>query len=105
MVGLPRHEVTLLDWAGKPAALVTYGQGLGAIAVIEQSADGSAAKSSSRATGNLSLPTVSINGATGEELDTALGTMVRFTTGKVSYTVIGSVAPYAADQAARALAP
>jgi hypothetical protein len=46
---------------------------------------------------------VSINGVTGSELDTALGTMVRFTRGKVSYTVLGSVPPAAADAAARAL--
>ena len=113
LVGLPRHGVTLLNWGGKPAALVTYGEGLGGLAVIEQSASSSSSSSSS-ATGpgqgqgqgsNLSLPTVSVNGATGQELDTALGTMVRFTQGSVAYTVIGSVAPYAADQAARALTP
>jgi len=51
----------------------------------------------------LSLPTVSINGATGQELDTALGTMVRFTRAGVTYTVIGSVPPPAAEAAARGL--
>ncbi len=105
VVGLPRHGVTLLDWAGKPAALVSYGQGLGGIAVIEQSASGAGSPSASSSSqgSNLSLPTVSINGSTGQELDTALGTMVRFTRGGIAYTVIGSVMPYAADQAARAL--
>ena len=53
--------------------------------------------------GGLSLPTVSINGATGRELATALGTLVRFTRGGVSYTVIGSVPPVAAEAVARAL--
>ena len=38
--GLPRQSVQLLDWGGSPAALVTYGQGLGGIAVIEQTAAG-----------------------------------------------------------------
>ena len=38
LVGLPRHSVSLLGCGGKPAALVTYGQGLGGIAVIEQPA-------------------------------------------------------------------
>jgi hypothetical protein len=106
-VGLPRHGVTLLSWGGTPAALVTYGQGLGAIAVIEQKATAaSSSTSSSQGQGsNLSLPTVSIKGATGQELDTALGTMVRFTRGGVSFTVIGSVTPYAAERAARALTP
>jgi outer membrane lipoprotein-sorting protein len=110
-VGLPRHEVTLLSWGGTPAALVTYGQGLGAIAVIEQKADAAGSSPSSSQSQNqgqgsgLSLPTVTINGATGQELDTALGTMVHFTQDGVSYTVIGSVSPYAADRVARALAP
>jgi hypothetical protein len=46
---------------------------------------------------------VSINGATGQELATPLGTVVRFTRGGVAYTVLGSVAPYAAETASRAL--
>jgi outer membrane lipoprotein-sorting protein len=110
LVGLPRHTVSLLSWGGKPAALVTYGQNLGGIAVIEQtpSATGahSAAKSSSSQSGapsGLSLPTVSINGATGQELDTALGTVLTFSRGGVGYTVLGSVPSAAADAAARAL--
>jgi len=52
---------------------------------------------------NLRLPTVSINGATGEELDTALGTIVRFSRGGVEYTVAGSVPPAVAEAAARHL--
>jgi outer membrane lipoprotein-sorting protein len=109
LVGLPRQSATLLDWGGKPAALVTYGQGLGGIAVIEQVASGSGSQSlhlgsSSHgdATG-LALPGVKIGSASGQELDTALGTIVRFTRAGVAYTVIGSVVPYAADAAARAL--
>ncbi len=45
----------------------------------------------------------SINGAQGEELDTALGTVLRFSRGGVDYIVIGSVPPAAAEAAARAL--
>jgi len=107
LVGLPRRSVTLLNWGGSPAALVAYGQNLGGVAVIEQPA--SVAKSAATNTGQagdrrgLNLPTVSINGATGQELDTALGTMVRFTRGGVTYTVVGSVPAAAADAAARAL--
>jgi outer membrane lipoprotein-sorting protein len=105
LVGLPRRSVTLLDWAGHPAALVTYGENLGGIAVIEQK--GGAQTAAPKTTGEhhhgLSLPTVSINGATGTELDTALGTMVRFTRGGVAYTIVGSVPAAAADAAARAL--
>jgi outer membrane lipoprotein-sorting protein len=107
LAGLPRHTTTLLSMGGKPAALVTYGQNLGGIAVIEHAAPAktSGAQSSGSNSGHSSfnLPTVSINGATGQELDTALGTMITFTRNGVSYTVVGSVLPPAADKAARAL--
>ncbi len=110
LVGLPRRDVTLLDWGGHPAALVSYGQNLGGVAVIEQPAASAgkglgsgAASSGGREHHGLSLPAVSINGVTGQELDTALGTVVRFTRGGVTYTVLGSVPAAAADAAARAL--
>jgi outer membrane lipoprotein-sorting protein len=105
LVGLPRRSVTLLSWGGSPSALVTYGQNLGGVAVLEQAAKAGAAAggSSSGDHKGLNLPTVSINGATGQELDTALGTMVRFTRGGVTFTVVGSVPPSAADLAARGL--
>jgi hypothetical protein len=104
LAGLPRHEVRLLDWHGNPAALVLYGQNLGGIAVIEQKAD--ATKPAAPKTGHgdkpgLSLPTVSINGVTGQELGTALGTIVQFTRGGVAYTIVGSVPTAAAEAAAR----
>jgi outer membrane lipoprotein-sorting protein len=110
LVGLPRRSVTLLDWGGHPAALVAYGQNLGGVAVIEQPAasasktlGGPASSNGGREHRGLALPTVSINGATGQELDTALGTAVRFTRNGVTYTVLGSVPAAAADAAARAL--
>jgi hypothetical protein len=106
LVGLPRRSVTLLDWGSRHAALVTYGQNLGGVAVLEQSADKQHSSSSAAASGDhagVSLPTISVNGATGQELDTALGTMVRFTRAGVTYTVLGSVPPAAAEAAARAL--
>jgi outer membrane lipoprotein-sorting protein len=103
LVGLPRNSVHLLNWGGKPAALVTYGQNLGGIAVIEQAARAGSANQASGDARGLSLPTVSIHGATGQELDTALGTMLRFTRQGVAYTVIGSVPSTAADAAARGL--
>jgi outer membrane lipoprotein-sorting protein len=110
LVGLPRQSASLLSMGGKPAALVTYGQGLGGIAVIEQTASKTSSTSSSSSSSQsgsgkspLSLPTVSINGATGTELDTALGTVVHFSRNGVAYTVLGSVPSAAADAAARAL--
>jgi outer membrane lipoprotein-sorting protein len=97
LAGLPRQEVRLIDWSGSRGALATYGRGLGGIAVIERAAE--SAKSSS----NLNLPDVTINGATGQELATALGTIVQFERGGVSYTVLGSVGPSTAEAAARGL--
>ena len=107
LVGLPRHEVRLIHAGDHPAALVTYGAGLGGIAVLQQPADSNGASGAPskphEGEAGLSLPTVSINGATGQELDTALGTMIRFSRGGVAYTVIGSVPPAAAEAAARGL--
>jgi hypothetical protein len=104
--GLPRQSAQLLDWGGSPAALVTYGQGLGGIAVIQQTASGqSSSGSQSQAPGGLNLPTVSINGHSARELPTALGTVLQFSSGGVAYTVLGSVPPTAAEMAARQLVP
>ncbi len=82
---------------GETGALLVYGHGLGSIVVLEQKADPAAAK----APGGLDLPTVSIGGASGTELSTALGSIVRVAKGGVAYTVIGSVPAAAAEAAAR----
>jgi hypothetical protein len=109
LVGLPRQSASLLEMGAHTASLVTYGQGLGGIAVIEQPASASSSRNlnltsgSGDQAGGLGLPRVSIDGTTGQELDTALGTIVRFTRGGVSFIVLGSVPPFAADAAARAL--
>ena len=50
----------------------------------------------------MSLPKISINGVSGQELDTALGTVVRFDRAGVGYVVAGSVPPTAAEAAALA---
>jgi outer membrane lipoprotein-sorting protein len=101
LAGLPRDEVHGIEVDGNSAALVTYGKGLGGIAVIETASEPGSQKSSEE--GGLSLPKVSINGAQGEELDTALGTVLRFSRAGVDYIVAGSVPPAAAEAAARAL--
>jgi hypothetical protein len=87
---------------------VIYGQGLGSVAVVEQAVSRKAAAPQSSSTGGgertgLSLPTVNLNGTSAQELDTALGTVVRFTRGGVSYIVAGSVSKTVADAAARGL--
>jgi hypothetical protein len=99
LVGLPRTDVRLISDGKQPAALVTYGQSLGAIAVIER-ATPTAGDTSNPLSG---LPAVSIGGATGHELPTALGTLVTVERGGVSYTLVGSLPPNAAEAALRAV--
>jgi hypothetical protein len=105
LVGLPRQVVRLVDLDGTPGALVTYGQGLGGIAVLQSAARAQPQSPKAPRDGGsgLSLPKISINGVSGQELDTALGTVVRFERGGVGYTVAGSVPPTAAEAAARGL--
>ncbi len=104
LVGLPRKEVRLVDVAGAKGALVTYGANLGGIAVLEQPAEAAKPAPSQKGEGaQLQLPKISIDGVAGDELATALGTLVRFTRGGVMYTVVGSVPPAAAEAAARGL--
>jgi hypothetical protein len=105
LVGLPRKEVRLVELDGTPGALVTYGQGLGGIAVLESPSKAQPQTQSQGRDGGggLSLPKISINGASGQELDTALGTVVRFDRAGVGYIVAGSVPPTAAEAAARGL--
>jgi outer membrane lipoprotein-sorting protein len=99
LVGLPRTGVRLISDGKQPAALVTYGESLGAIAVIERSS-----QASGQADNPLSgLPSVSIGGATGHELPTALGTVITVERGGVSYTLLGSLPPNAAEAALRAV--
>lgn len=104
LVGLRRQSVTLLDWGSHPAALIVYGRGLGGIAVVEQAArQANAQTQNGDRRGGLNLPTVSINGTTAQQLQTALGTLVRFTRRGISYIVVGSVPAARADAAARGL--
>ncbi len=108
LAGLQRADVRLVHAGDHPAALVTYGQGLGGLAVFEQATDPNAPPSGAQHSlkegqSGLSLPSVSISGAHGEKLVTALGTMVRFERAGVTYTVAGSVSAATAEAAARGL--
>ena len=95
LVGLPRQDVGL---AGKGAAVVVYGQGLGAIVVVEHKAD--TAKAGGMIAG---LPTVSLNGVTAHELATQLGTVLEWQEGGRAFVLAGSLPPAAAESAAREL--
>ena len=96
LAGLPRRGVQLVRAGEQNGALVTYGQGLGAIAVFEH-------RGSPSLPPGYRLPEVTIDGATGTELATALGTVVSFSRDGISYLVAGSVPPVSAEAAARDL--
>ena len=98
LVGLPRQEVRLVSEDGKaPRALVLYGHGLGGIAVLEERDSGKASEQLDQ------LPKVSVDGATGHELPTALGTVLTWSEGGARYTLVGSLPAAAAETAARDL--
>ncbi|CAA9495909.1 MAG: hypothetical protein AVDCRST_MAG45-1000 [uncultured Solirubrobacterales bacterium] len=106
LASLPRREVRLIAHEGRPGALVIYGRGLAAIAVIEQPAQRSEPRDE-RGGGRedvlRELPEISVDGAKGTKLATALGTLIRFERDGVAYAVAGSVPPATAEAAAREL--
>jgi hypothetical protein len=100
---MERDRVRLVSSGSDAGALVTYGKGLGGIAVLELPAKRAASGEGDEA-GGLQLPSVGIDGATkGEELETPLGTAIRFRREGVEYTVAGSVTPAVAREAAQGL--
>jgi hypothetical protein len=82
LAGLGRGEVRSVNLGKSPAALVTYGRGLGTVFVLEQ-AGGKGGR---------------------HELQTTLGSLVRFTHAGVTYTVVGSQPAATIMTAAQALA-
>jgi outer membrane lipoprotein-sorting protein len=94
--GLPRRDVRLVRTGEALGAVSVYGEGMGAIAVFQH-------RAGPRDGRGPALPRVNIDGATGTELATALGTIVTFQRDGVAYTVAGSVPPVAAENAAREL--
>ena len=105
LAGLPRQNVRLVQHENSAGAVAVYGKGLGAIVVLQNKAGAKQNQPLGGGGGggdhSLRLPQVNINGATGTELATALGTVVTFERNGISYTVAGSVPPQAAEQAAR----
>jgi outer membrane lipoprotein-sorting protein len=82
---------------GSHAVVVIYGHGLGAIAVVERKAD-----ANGQHQGALSnLPEVSLDGVTGHELATQLGTVIEWKRTGVGYVLAGSLSAAAAEAAAR----
>lgn len=100
LVGLPRQDVRLVGSGDHRAAVVTYGQGLGAIVVVQRQAAGGTASGSPLG----SLPKVSLDGVTAHELATQLGTILTWEKGGVATVLAGSVPAASAEAAARELA-
>ena len=103
LVGLPRQDIRLVGPADSRSVVVVYGEGLGAIVVVERKQDLSAPKQHGGSSGLDALPTVSLDGVTAHELSTQLGTVLSWDAGGVSYILAGSVPTAAAEAAARAL--
>jgi hypothetical protein len=99
LVGLPRQDVRLVGGTASKTALVVYGQGLGAIVVVERKADTQQPSGGPSA----SLPGVSLDGVTAHELATQLGTVVEWQRGGTSFVLAGSLPSAAAEAAARQL--
>jgi hypothetical protein len=103
LAGMARDQVRLVSSGEDAGALITYGKGLGGIAVLELPA-GEAGSSEAGEAGDLQLPSVSIAGASrAQELETPLGTLIRFRRGRVEYAVAGSVTAAVARAAAQGL--
>jgi outer membrane lipoprotein-sorting protein len=98
LVGLQQANVRLIDWNGTKVAVAAYGKGLASIVVAELPASAKDPLASLD-----QLPSISINGTTGRELATALGTAVTFQKDGVRTVVFGSVPTVSAEQAAREL--
>lgn len=110
---LAQSGVRELTVNGKPAALISYGEHLGTVFVLEQATDAntkrtgplglSAAGGNGGGQGGISLPTTNINGASATVVPTALGTIVTFDHNGISYTIAGSVPRSVAEAVARGL--
>ncbi len=106
LAGMTRREVQLVSSGKHPAALITYGEGLGGIALVEgQTKTGAADGSSTSPSQSLpeGLPQVKLSGATATELPTPLGTLLQFERSGVSYLLAGSVTPATIEAAAKGL--
>lgn len=101
-VSLPARQSAPSGSAGGNAHNVqVIGKGLGSVIVAKHPAD--ASKSGSGPAGPLPLQSVTIDGATGQQLPTSLGTVLEFTRDGVSYLLAGSVTPATLDSVAQGL--
>ena len=96
LLGLQRATVHVVGPNDSRTALVVYGEGLGAIVVAEHKGADTVAQLKA-------LPTVPLDGATGHELSTPLGTVLQWRRGDVTYVLAGSIPAATARAAANGL--
>lgn len=99
IAGLARRQVYLVESDAGKGAVSVYGHGLGSIVVFQGKATGRPLFDRR----DLPLPQVNIDGQTGTELATPLGTILTFERDGVSHVVGGLVPRVAAENAARDL--
>jgi outer membrane lipoprotein-sorting protein len=97
LVGLPQQDIRLV---GGKTAVAVYGQGLGAIVLVERAKDTTGGNGGSPLA---QLPAVTLDGVTAHELATQLGTVLTWDRSGVTYVLAGSLPPAAAEAAARTL--
>jgi hypothetical protein len=98
LAGLKHSATRVVGHGPHRGALVVYGEGLGAITVLEREAGAESGAAQLKA-----LPTVPLDGVEGHELATPLATILTWDRGGVSYVLAGSVKPSVAESAARSL--
>jgi outer membrane lipoprotein-sorting protein len=105
LVGLPLQDIRLVGGAdaNSKSVIAIYGQGLGAIVVVERAKDTTAPAGTDNSGAMSGLPSVSLDGITAHELSTELGSALTWDNAGVSYILAGSVPTPAAEAAARAL--
>ena len=97
LAGLKRSATRIVSHGPHRGVVVVYGEGLGAITVLEREAEaGSGAPLEA-------LPSVPLDGVLGHELATPLATVLTWERAGVSYVLAGSVKPSLAESAARSL--
>ena len=98
LAGLKHSATRVVGHGPHRGVLVVYGDGLGAITVLEREAGSGSAAAQLKA-----LPTVPLDGVEGHELATPLATVLTWDRGGVTYVLAGSVKPSVAESAARSL--
>src|SRR6478752_1224495 len=98
LAGLKHSATRVVGHGQHRGVLVVYGEGLGAITVLERKAGSGSATAQLKA-----LPTVPLDGVEGHELATPLATALTWDRGGVTYVLAGSVKPSVAESAARSL--